>query len=536
MENKILVADDSPTIQKVISITLANKDYELDSAQSEDELHDKLAANEYGLVLLDYNLSDTATGIDLAKQIREANSSTLVMAMLGTFDSIEDSELEEAGFADKIVKPFESSKFIQKIENLFNAPEEIESMDSDIFTSDDDHSEEVVEEESESFDSDEWSIDGPSVIDEDDSSVDLESEDNKSTGNLLAAEMAGWGMSVPEVIGSDQSTEEEGILPPTIGPTESVSFTDDEEVQDDVFSLEETPDDTSVEDDLEFASVNEEEVVSEEQVIDPDLTQEIKIPEELRNFAADNSEEEISFPEEDDLDYPDMSDDAEDQEGDEEEGRHPQLTSLDELDTMDEEEDGEDLDTTDPQIIIGPSEDSPDLVNAINDDISPDDFWAADVDDDALITSESDEFKEAETQEVSMIALGDEEEEDFSVDEHASIDDTPKTSELSETSKATLEALSNINDIGPKLESESGDVGPKLERVDTESLAQRIKTELLNELKPLIKEMVKEALIEANSEAVEKVAWEVIPDLAENLIRKEVKELSQKVIDKHSLS
>ncbi len=109
MENKILVADDSPTIQKVISITLANKDYVLESAHSEDELLDKLEGNSYNLVLLDYNLSDTATGNDLSREIRKRNTDALIMAMLGTFDSVEDSELEDAGFSDKIVKPLKVS-------------------------------------------------------------------------------------------------------------------------------------------------------------------------------------------------------------------------------------------------------------------------------------------------------------------------------------------------------------------------------------------------------------------------------------------
>lgn len=540
MENKILVADDSPTIQKVISITLANKDYELDSAQSEDELHEKIEANNYGLVLLDYNLSDTATGVDLAKQIKDRNSSTLVMAMLGTFDSIEDSELDEAGFSDKIVKPFESSKFIQKIENLFNTAEDSTSIDKDIFESEEEGEEETLE-NTDSFDSDDWSIDGPSVIEEEEGD-DLASENEDDSANPLATEMAGWGMSVPEVIGS--SEENETQLPPSIEPTESVSFSATEISEDEAsdavgtmsgatnsqtdefFSLEEGPADNSVEEDLEFSSSSED--ISSGENFDHDITQEIRLPDELKDLR--DNEEEVTFPEEDDLGYPDMSSSKS---SDEDPSRRPQLTSLEELEPGGDEGD-DNLDTTDPQIIIGPSEDSPDLINAINDDISPDDFWAADMEDDS---PDSFELAQSEPEEEnSPISLGDEEEEDFSVDQHASLEDAPKTTELDDTSKATLEALSNINDIGPKLEKESNNIGPTLEKVDEDSLAQRIKTEILNELKPLIKDMVKEALEEANNETVEKVAWEVIPDLAENLIRKEVKELSQKVIDKHSLS
>jgi len=161
-------------------------------------------------------------------------------------------------------------------------------------------------------------------------------------------------------------------------------------------------------------------------------------------------------------------------------------------------------------------------VNSINDDLSPDDFWAADIEGE---NPAEQSFADEESHEQELINLGDEEDEDFSIDEHPSIEDTPKTNEFSDTSKATINALSGINNIGPKLE-----------RVDHESLSQQIKMEILSDLKPLIKEMIREVLEDSNSETVEKVAWEVIPDLAENLIRKEVKELSQRVMDKHSLS
>ena len=54
--------------------------------------------------------------------------------------------------------------------------------------------------------------------------------------------------------------------------------------------------------------------------------------------------------------------------------------------------------------------------------------------------------------------------------------------------------------------------------VDQDQLVEKLKIAL----RPMIEEMVKEFC----RESAEKVAWEVIPDLAENLIRKEIKEIS----------
>lgn len=553
MENKILVADDSPTIQKVISITLANKDYILDSAHSEQELLEKVGTHDYQLVLLDYNLSETATGLDLTKQIKKDNPNIHIMAMLGTFDSVDDNELEDAGFSDKIVKPFESSKFIQKIENIFvsSAQSDVE-MDEDIFSeADADHSGE--EENEDSFDSDEWSMAAPDVInDNEEESVgieDLQEVDNK---NPLRQEMAGWGMSVPEVIGASSSHEDEEstLFPPSIEGS-------DEEIDELVAgpSLE-SSEQISFDDSDLLSDENDDDSDSDSE----DLTQEITLPADLsQNDSASFSENEVevegegeeqSLPDSEDLDYPSLSlEDEKEDETAEDTDRQPQLTSLDELDMDDDYSDDEDLDATDPQLIIGPSEDSPDLINSINDDISPDEFWAADVEDSSG-ESVNEEIEDGES-DAELLSLGDEDEEDYEISAHTPISEEPKTTELDESSRATLDALSNLNEIGPKLEGEerevgpkleveSREVGPKLEKVDRDSLAQQIKTEILNELKPLIKEIVqesvKEALQESNTTTAEKVAWEIIPDLAENLIRKEVKEISQKVMSKHSLN
>ena len=51
----------------------------------------------------------------------------------------------------------------------------------------------------------------------------------------------------------------------------------------------------------------------------------------------------------------------------------------------------------------------------------------------------------------------------------------------------------------------------------------------LEALRPLLKELVKEAVADYCRQHVEKVAWEVIPDLAENLIKNELRKISDQV-------
>ena len=119
MSFKILVADDSQTIQKVISLASKEQDFNLVSCLDESELFDNLNKNT-DLVLLDFALSDELNGYELCKKIIEEQPNVPVMAMLGVFDSIDENEYQNSGFADKIVKPFETERFIHKCIALLN--------------------------------------------------------------------------------------------------------------------------------------------------------------------------------------------------------------------------------------------------------------------------------------------------------------------------------------------------------------------------------------------------------------------------------
>ena len=69
MASRVLVADDSLKIQKVIGITLANSGYDLVECVNEDELFKKVESDHFDLILLDFNLSDSKTGYELSKKL-----------------------------------------------------------------------------------------------------------------------------------------------------------------------------------------------------------------------------------------------------------------------------------------------------------------------------------------------------------------------------------------------------------------------------------------------------------------------------------
>lgn len=231
MTKKIIVADDSQTIQKVIKISFASKGYELIPCLSESELFNNLK-NDVDLILLDFSLSEVKSGYDLAKSLRE-KSKAPILALLGTFDSVDESTFLNSGFSDKIVKPFETEKFLKKCETLMLSLEKNSDSDLDM--------QELTEVTNDSEYGD-WDIKSPEI---DDASIDEEisshEENIKDTNNSkLDMELGGWGFDKSDLVARDL-TNEFDIFPPVIEKSNDIatkflsanSLVQDEEVHDD---------------------------------------------------------------------------------------------------------------------------------------------------------------------------------------------------------------------------------------------------------------------------------------------------------------
>jgi CheY-like chemotaxis protein len=490
MSEKLLVADDSPTIQKVVGITLANSDYELVQAQSEEEMLGLLESDDFDLVLLDFNLSEEKDGYELCSDVRSKSPNVKIMIMLGTFDSVDDDRIEELGVVEKVIKPFESSKFTQKIKDALEAGSSNQANDFDLSSSTYDLGDDDSDEDSDEEDS-EWTISGPTLEEglkeENDDGPMPEGNflEQANNDNELASELTGWGMSVPGVINGEESSD--SLMPPQMAGADNSSQ------------------------------------VSTNDLSDSNSTGEWDAA-ELLGEDSDSLAKEV-LPDEDDLDYPVIGDVSEAQGP----GPSSSLVSLDELSGNDE--DDEELEDTDPQIIIAQQEDDPTLEKEIDGELEPDEFWAAD---DSYDISE-----EEEQDSIKIEALEEGDTDSVEVEKHTPIEVGPKLEE-DESHHPTVEALNELS----SREEELKEVGPKLEQVDpsktSASLSGIDKSEIIaslkEEIRPMVKEIVQEVIAEMGRETSEKVAWEIIPDLAENLIRTEVERLSQKVQEKHSLS
>jgi DNA-binding response OmpR family regulator len=471
--DKILVADDSHTIQKVVKITMANTDYEVVEALDINELHSKLENDNFSLLLLDFNLDENQTGYDLSRSIRSKNADLPILVMLGTFDQVEEGELSDAGVSDKVVKPFESQKFISKCVELIEgsrAHGELNEEDSEIEEIEDIEEVEIVEEtdETEIADSNDdlasgWELDAPMANSElvDNASKtegDTFSENTFEEGkNLLLDEVKGWGVEVPGVIGEDKSNV---TLPPQMSEQ---NLTQEKEVEE----------------------VEEEEVV-------------FKLPQgedlEYPDIASNTSE--ISFnPVEDVATVEPKS----------------KLISLEELQEEEEEEVNE-----------GPNEiefsNNTELEKEVDSELSTEDFWS--VDENGTKTTD-DEQEQSGIAEIDILEGQDEGAakgtsnmgSNYSPFALHDVDDSPAVSfELDPNDP--VEVLLD----GPL--QESGETSSTVNLGDIQK--DEIVKQVLEALRPQIKSIIKDLY----QEQIEKVAWEVIPDLAENIIRSEIKEIS----------
>ena len=109
----ILLANSSKTIHKIITYTFLNEPFELDIASSWEEAKAKLAENSYQIVLLDFELSQTENGYELAKQIYSGVVGLNIIMLFNSFHTIDEKKLLEIGVKDKIKKPFDSQQLLE---------------------------------------------------------------------------------------------------------------------------------------------------------------------------------------------------------------------------------------------------------------------------------------------------------------------------------------------------------------------------------------------------------------------------------------
>ncbi|HWU41341.1 MAG TPA: response regulator, partial [Candidatus Acidoferrum sp.] len=119
MAARILVADDSVTIQKVVELTFSKEDFVLVQARSGEEAIRKAKEERPDLVLLDLVMPDK-NGYEVCAALRAEPMLRAVPVILlaGTFEAFDKDKGIQAGASDFVTKPFESQVLISKVKQL----------------------------------------------------------------------------------------------------------------------------------------------------------------------------------------------------------------------------------------------------------------------------------------------------------------------------------------------------------------------------------------------------------------------------------
>ncbi len=119
MTARILVADDSVTMQKVVELTFSKEDFVLIQARSGEEAIRTAKEVRPDLVLLDLVMPDK-NGYEVCAALRAepALRAVPIILLTGTFEHFDQEQGTRAGANDFVTKPFESQVLISKVKQL----------------------------------------------------------------------------------------------------------------------------------------------------------------------------------------------------------------------------------------------------------------------------------------------------------------------------------------------------------------------------------------------------------------------------------
>jgi CheY-like chemotaxis protein len=125
MSKKLLLADDSVTIQKVIQIIFAHEDYELTVTDNGDSALEKAREIRPDLVMADVYMPGK-NGYELTSAIKQdpALQHVPVLLLAGSFEPFDEDKARSCKADAWIEKPFESQTLIDKVAELLSAARE----------------------------------------------------------------------------------------------------------------------------------------------------------------------------------------------------------------------------------------------------------------------------------------------------------------------------------------------------------------------------------------------------------------------------
>src|SRR6266513_2105272 len=119
MAKRILLADDSITIQKVVELTFSDGDYEVTAVNNGNKAIQKLSEMRPDIILSDIIMPEK-NGYEVCEFVKSHPEYRTIPVVLltGTFEPFDPDRADKAGCDAVVTKPFESQSLIHKVEEL----------------------------------------------------------------------------------------------------------------------------------------------------------------------------------------------------------------------------------------------------------------------------------------------------------------------------------------------------------------------------------------------------------------------------------
>lgn len=576
MKKKLLLADDSITIQKVVGIIFAPENYDLLVASDGDKAYEMALSHRPDLVIADIAMPGR-NGFELCREIKSNPTlgQTSVLLLPGVFEAFDESRAVDVCADGWLTKPFESQALLDKVAALCDmpplrlVPAEEADVDVALMEADDKIAEElVVAVEEESIADQEELValtqEESDVIDDETDAddglwgeVSFEEDDLKPQDLLAATEQDDDEVTVDPSEDESPATDfSAGLTPEQLAPYVSTDLPADvrEEVDAPEFEplIIEEEQETVEEQEFGFISDDAQELEDPEVLESADTRSDIVEDVEEDSLAPfDFSGPEVDDSQQDDEDPQaiiEMMEEDFDQEEDlvEDPDTFIELNEADEdasltedapavfSATADNEEvaDQEDiLELTEGDIVsdsssvaLAEEDDTDDDVLVVEQDSDGDEITDEDVFDEALVdtTEESDQLAVFDEDQIDEDEIIEVEAGPEITTEESGRDDDLFVDEEEETFTAET-ASDDVADVEPEPAVPSVPGATSVAATIEEQLQQLSQDELKEVVAKVAGPMI-EALAR---EMLEQTVWEVVPDLAETMISAEIEKIKR---------
>lgn len=121
MARTLLLADDSPTIHRVVELTFAGQDMQVITADDGEQAIALIRTHRPDIILADIGMPKK-TGYEVAEFVKQTPefADIPVLLLAGAFDPVDDHRVEQTGCDGVLVKPFEPRNVIDRVRELLD--------------------------------------------------------------------------------------------------------------------------------------------------------------------------------------------------------------------------------------------------------------------------------------------------------------------------------------------------------------------------------------------------------------------------------